>query len=79
MSSRIKRILIAAVFALVALGFSFWVMTSLGLMLALVRGDQNAAVAPGLNAALRQVALPVSAALAVVTFVVFLRRQPARN
>ena len=76
MSSRIKRIALACFFAVVALGFSFWVMTSLGIMLSLLRGGQNAAVAPELNTALRQVALPVSAALAVITFIVFLRRQP---
>jgi hypothetical protein len=74
----VKRLLFAAFLGLVACGISFYLILFCSLSFYLFIKGVNPAEAPGLLAALRHVALPISAALGVLAFLVGLRRNESR-
>ncbi len=59
--------------AVIALGITFYLLLSVSLGIVLLKSGR-ADVAPSLSAAFRHVALALSGAAAVVTFVLFYRR-----
>jgi hypothetical protein len=59
--------------ALIALGFTFYLLLSVSLGLVLLKSGQTD-IAPTQSAAFRHVALTISGVAAVVTFVLFYRR-----
>ncbi len=71
--SRSKTIVTSLVMSVIALGFTFYLLLSVSLGVVLLKSGR-ADVAPAQSAAFRHVALAVSGAAAVITFVVFYRR-----
>lgn len=74
-----KRFVLAAFFALVACGLSFYVLLFPALAYFRISGGANPAMATGLQATLRHVLLPVSIAVGAFVFLVTLRRLGARE
>jgi TRAP-type C4-dicarboxylate transport system permease small subunit len=69
-----KRLLLSLLFALVVCGVSFYLAYFVGLIYLTASGPLNPANAPGFQAALRHVALPVSIGLGAAVFVLALWR-----
>jgi hypothetical protein len=67
-NSKIKRVLLALFFALVACGVSFYLISSIGLAVTLVAGPRHPVTSPGLQHVLRVFAAPVSILLGVIAF-----------
>lgn len=71
-----KRFFLSLFFALVGCGVTFYMILFCSLVFHLFVEGANSTEAPGLVAALRHIALPVSAITGAVVFVLALRRKP---
>jgi TRAP-type C4-dicarboxylate transport system permease small subunit len=72
----LKRFFLSLFFALVGSGVTFYLILFCSLAFYLFVKGVNSTEAPGLVAALRHIALPVSAITGAVLFVLALRRKP---
>ena len=72
-ASRTKTIVTSLVMAVLALGFTFYLLLSVSLGLVLLKSGQ-VDLSPKQTAAFRHVALTISGVVAVVVFVMFCRR-----
>jgi TRAP-type C4-dicarboxylate transport system permease small subunit len=68
-NSRLRRAVFSLFLALVVCGMSFYVILFLSLSVIVLTHQANPATAPGLQAGLRHIVLPISAGLAVLAFV----------
>lgn len=74
-----KRIIFAALFAVIATGMTFYVITFLAMYAALGSGKLNPAVAPGVNWSLRDLGVPAAVLAGVLVFGLTMWRGRRRN
>ena len=68
-ASTTKRFIFAVLFALIATGMTFYVITFGAMYASLGTGKLNPAVSPGVTWSLRDIGVPVSLAVGLIVFV----------